>query len=225
MSMKLGITGLAAAVGLAFLPAAAMGQMGQIGAPEWQIAGYGGYAAFSKLGDLGTSDVKAKGAAALGFTVTRYLNENWGVRAAWGYMPSKLETKPVPEGVTATSGTEIAGMKVYTLDVTVLYRFPLRSLEPYVLAGAGGIVFDPNRDAIDNGLLANGDVNRAFMTVFGVGVNVPVGRMLALNAEITDHLAFKSIDPETFTVADETFKDKAVHSFGFVGGFTVLLGR
>jgi opacity protein-like surface antigen len=221
MTKRMSIAGLATALAFLVYAGSAMGQLGSL---EWQFAGSAGYGLITKLGDLdGTSEVKAKNDVALGLAATVFLDRNWGVRLQWAYIPTSLELEPVPDGVTATDGDEVGGMKAYFLNGALVYRRPLEWAEPYVLAGFGGAAYDPDLDAVASGLLDSGDVHRVFSVVFGAGVVYPVSPQVGLLAEVVDHVTFESIDPDEFVEA--SFDESTAHHIRLVVGVSVTVGR
>src|SRR5258708_18772838 len=88
-------------------------------------------------------------------TYRYFFNDHHGVEANYGY---SLNTQ------SYSSASGVLGVKSYSHEISAAYvfRLPMRKFTPFVLAGAGGLIFDPKDFAG-----ANSQARAAF--VFGGG--------------------------------------------------------
>lgn len=98
-----------------------------------------------------------------------FFNAHNGVEANYGY---SLNTQ------NYSLGSGSVGVKSYSHEVSAayIYRMPLRHLTPFVLAGAGGLIFDP-KDVAG----ASSQTRGAF--VYGGGADFNVSRHIFMRAE------------------------------------------
>ena len=99
-------------------------------------------------------------------TYRYFFSTHHGVEANYGYRRNTLSYAGLP-GVN-TNSHEISGAYVF--------RMPLKNLTPFVLAGAGALVFDPRNFAG-----ANTQTRAAF--VYGAGADFSVSRHIFMRAE------------------------------------------
>lgn len=130
-----------------------------------------------------------------------FVNKNHGVEVNYGYT---LNTQRYG------SGSNLLGIKSYSHEATAAYvlRFPLRRWSPFVLAGGGGLTFDPKDVA---GANTQGRV--AFL--YGAGADISLTRRLFMRAEYRG-LVYNS---PTFDVVGLSGMDRVTHraepSLGF----------
>src|SRR5579862_2242485 len=98
-----------------------------------------------------------------------FFNTHSGVEANYGY---SLNT----QSYGSTSG--LLGVKSYSHEVSAAYvfRLPMRKFTPFVLAGAGGLIFDP-KDFVG----ANSQARAAF--VYGGGADFNLSHRVFMRAE------------------------------------------
>jgi opacity protein-like surface antigen len=98
-----------------------------------------------------------------------FFNAHNGVEANYGY---SLNTQ------TYGSTSGLLGVKSYSHEVSAAYvfRMPMRKFTPFVLAGAGGLIFDPKDFAS-----ANSQVRAAF--VYGGGADFNLSHHVFVRAE------------------------------------------
>jgi len=98
-----------------------------------------------------------------------FFNARHGVEANYGY---SLNT----QSYRSTSG--VLGVKSYSHEISAAYvfRMPMRKFTPFVLAGAGGLIFDP-KDFVG----ADSQTRAAF--VYGGGADFNVSRHVFVRAE------------------------------------------
>jgi opacity protein-like surface antigen len=98
-----------------------------------------------------------------------FFNANNGVEANYGY---SLNT----QSYSSTGG--VLGVKSYSHEISAAYvfRMPMRKFTPFVLAGAGGLIFDP-KDFVD----ASSQARAAF--VYGGGADFNLSRRIFVRAE------------------------------------------
>jgi opacity protein-like surface antigen len=98
-----------------------------------------------------------------------FFNAHNGVEANYGY---SLNT----QSYGSTSG--VLGVKSYSHEVSAAYvfRLPMRRFTPFVLAGAGGLIFDP-KDFVG----ANSQTRAAF--VYGGGADFNLSQHVFVRAE------------------------------------------
>jgi opacity protein-like surface antigen len=98
-----------------------------------------------------------------------FFNTHSGVEANYGY---SLNT----QSYGSTSG--VLGVKSYSHEVSAAYvfRMPMRKFTPFVLAGAGGLIFDPKNFAG-----ANSQARAAF--VYGGGADFDLTHHVFVRAE------------------------------------------
>jgi opacity protein-like surface antigen len=98
-----------------------------------------------------------------------FFNAHNGVEANYGY---SLNTQ------TYGSTSGLLGVKSYSHEVSAAYvfRMPMRKFTPFVLAGAGGLIFDP-KDFVG----ANSQARAAF--VYGGGADFNISHRVFVRAE------------------------------------------
>src|SRR6202163_2354600 len=98
-----------------------------------------------------------------------FFNTHSGVEANYGY---SLNT----QNYGLTSG--VLGVKNYSHEISAAYvfRMPMRKFTPFVLAGAGGLIFDP-KDFVG----ANSQARAAF--VYGGGADLNISHRVFVRAE------------------------------------------
>ena len=98
-----------------------------------------------------------------------FFNTHSGVEANYGY---SLNTQ------SYGSTGEVLGVKSYSHEISAAYvfRLPMRKFTPFVLAGAGGLIFDPKNFAG-----ASSQARAAF--VYGGGADFDVTHHVFLRAE------------------------------------------
>ena len=98
-----------------------------------------------------------------------FFNAHNGVEANYGY---SLNTQ------TYGSTSGVLGVKSYSHEVSAAYvfRLPMRKFTPFVLAGAGGLIFDPKDFAG-----ANSQARAAF--VYGGGADFNISHRVFVRAE------------------------------------------
>src|SRR5580700_5366916 len=98
-----------------------------------------------------------------------FFNAHNGVEANYGY---SLNTQ------TYGSTSGLLGVKSYSHEVSAAYvfRMPMRKFTPFVLAGAGGLIFDP-KDFVG----ANSQARAAF--VYGGGADFNISQRVFVRAE------------------------------------------
>jgi opacity protein-like surface antigen len=98
-----------------------------------------------------------------------FFNAHNGVEANYGY---SLNTQ------IYGSTSALLGVKSYSHEVSAAYvfRVPMRKFTPFVLAGAGGLIFDP-KDFVG----ANSQVRAAF--VYGGGADFNISHRVFVRAE------------------------------------------
>jgi len=102
-------------------------------------------------------------------TYRYFFNDHNGVEANYGY---SLNTH------SYASDTGVLGVKSHSHEVSAAYvfRLPMHRFTPFVLAGAGGLVFDPKDFAG-----ANTQARAAF--VYGGGADINLSQHVFLRAE------------------------------------------
>jgi outer membrane immunogenic protein len=98
-----------------------------------------------------------------------FFNEHNGVEANYGYSLNTQNYGPDGAGL---------GVKSYSHEVSAAYvfRVPMRKFTPFVLAGAGGLIFDP-KDFVG----ANSQARAAF--VYGGGADFNLSHKVFMRAE------------------------------------------
>ncbi len=98
-----------------------------------------------------------------------FFNAHNGVEADYGY---SLNTQ------TYGSASEVVGVKSYSHEISAAYvfRVPMRTFTPFVLAGAGGLIFDP-KDLVG----ASSQARAAF--IYGGGADFNLSRHVYVGAE------------------------------------------
>jgi opacity protein-like surface antigen len=98
-----------------------------------------------------------------------FFNAHNGVEADYGY---SLNTQ------TYGSASGVLGVKSYSHEISAAYvfRMPMRTFTPFVLAGAGGLIFDP-KDFVG----ASSQARAAF--IYGGGADFNLSRHVYVRAE------------------------------------------
>ena len=102
-------------------------------------------------------------------TYRYFFNDHHGVEANYGY---SLNTQ------SYSSASGVLGVKSYSHEISAAYvfRMPMRKFTPFVLAGAGGLIFDPKDFAG-----ANSQARAAF--VYGGGADFKLSHRVFMRAE------------------------------------------
>jgi len=118
--------------------------------------------------DKGIENSATNSGGVLG-TYRYFFNAHHGVEANYGY---SLNT----QAYRSTTGA--LGVKSYSHEISAAYvfRMPMRRFTPFVLAGAGGLIFDP-KDFVG----ANSQARAAF--VYGGGADFNVSHHIFVRAE------------------------------------------
>jgi outer membrane immunogenic protein len=130
-----------------------------------------------------------------------FFNTHNGVEANYGY---SLNTQ------TYGSPSGVLGVKSYSHEVSAAYvfRLPMRNVTPFVLAGAGGLIFDPKDFA---GVSSQG--RAAF--VYGGGADFKLTQRVFVRAEYRGFV----YDSPTYDLAGLAGTDRVTHraepSLGF----------
>jgi opacity protein-like surface antigen len=98
-----------------------------------------------------------------------FFDKHQGVEVNYGY---SLNTQ------NYTSGGSALGVKSYSheLSAAYVYRFPLRGVTPFVLAGAGGLIFDPKD-------VAGANLQGRAAFIYGGGADFNVSKRVFVRAE------------------------------------------
>jgi len=122
-----------------------------------------------------------------------FFNAHNGVEADYGY---SLNT----QSYASTSG--VLGVKSYSHEISAAYvfRMPMRHFTPFVLAGAGGLIFDP-KDFVG----ASSQSRAAF--VYGGGADFDLSRHVFVRAEYRG-LVYSS---PTYDLAGFSGLDRTTH--------------
>jgi opacity protein-like surface antigen len=122
-----------------------------------------------------------------------FFNTHSGVEANYGY---SLNT----QSYGSTSG--LLGVKSYSHEVSAAYvfRMPMRKFTPFVLAGAGGLIFDP-KDFVG----ASSQARAAF--VYGGGADFDVTHHVFVRAEYRGFL----YNSPTYDLAGLSGVDRTTH--------------
>jgi outer membrane immunogenic protein len=134
-----------------------------------------------------------------------FFNEHNGIEADYGYA---LNT----QSYSSSSGA--LGVKSYSHEISAAYvfRMPMRNFTPFVLAGAGGLIFDPSNFA---GASSQG--RAAF--VYGGGADFKLSQHVFVRAEYRGFV----YDSPTYDLAALAGVDRVTHraepSLGFGYGW------
>ena len=130
-----------------------------------------------------------------------FFNANNGVEANYGY---SLNT----QSYTSTSGS--LGVKSYSQEVSAAYvfRVPMRNFTPFVLAGAGGLVFDPKDFAG-----VSSQARAAF--VYGGGADFKLSQHIFMRAEYRGFVYDSPIYDLTGLAGADRITHRAEPSVGF----------
>jgi opacity protein-like surface antigen len=122
-----------------------------------------------------------------------FFNDHHGVEANYGY---SLNT----QNYGSTSGT--LGVKSYSHEISAAYvfRMPMRNFTPFLLAGVGGLIFDP-KDFVG----AGSQVRAAF--VYGGGADFKLSQHVFVRAE---YRGFVCNSP-TYDLTDLAGADRVTH--------------
>jgi opacity protein-like surface antigen len=92
---------------------------------------------------------------------------------------------------------DVAGVKedrktpdILSYQAGLRYSFPVRSVSPYVAAGAGAVTFLSNTDADRVPQLSKSETS--FAINFGAGLNYPLSERVGLRADLRELVAFPS---------------------------------
>ena len=153
-------------VGLAASALPAFSQSEGMGGSEVSVQAFG---SFVKSTTDNGIDNKATNSGGLLGTYRYFFNTHNGVEGDYGYSLN-TQNYGLPAGTL--------GVKSYSNEVSAAYvfRVPMRSFTPFVLAGASGLIFDPK-----NFVGASSQARAAF--VYGAGADFNLPRHFFMRAE------------------------------------------
>jgi opacity protein-like surface antigen len=163
LSKKFVVTSL---VGIASMALPAFSQSETPGMNEVSVQAFGSFV--KSTTDKGIENKATNSGGVLG-SYRYFFNTHSGVEANYGY---SLNT----QNYDSTSG--VLGVKNYSHEISAAYvfRMPMRKFTPFVLAGAGGLIFDP-KDFVG----ASSQARAAF--VYGGGADIDLTHHVFLRAE------------------------------------------
>src|SRR5882724_47801 len=146
-------------VSIASMALPAFSQSESPGKNEISVQAFGSF--LKSTTDNGIENTATNSGGVLG-SYRYFFNARHGVEANYGY---SLNT----QSYRSTSG--VLGVKSYSHEISAAYvfRMPMRKFTPFVLAGAGGLIFDP-KDFVG----ADSQTRAAF--VYGGGADFNVSR-------------------------------------------------
>jgi opacity protein-like surface antigen len=153
-------------VSIAALALPAFSQSETPGKNEVSVQAFGSFV--KSTTDNGVENTASNSGGVLG-SYRYFFNTHSGVEANYGY---SLNTQ------SYGSPTGMAGAKSYSHEVSAAYvlRLPMRKFTPFVLAGAGGLIFDP-KDFVG----ASSQARAAF--VYGGGADFDLTHHVFVRAE------------------------------------------
>lgn len=133
---------------------------------EISVQGYGSFVKNTTQNGLQQSATNTGGVLA---SYWFFFNRNSGVEANYGFQANTERY--------ATQGS-VAGVNSRSSEVSAAYvfRVPMKNVTPFVLAGAGGMIFDPNN-------LAGVDTQARAAFVYGAGADLNVSKHVFMRAE------------------------------------------
>ena len=185
-------------VGLASAAMPAFSQSENPGNNEVSVQAFGSFV--KSTTDNGIENKATDSGGVLG-SYRHFFNAHNGVEADYGY---SLNTQ------NYTSAAGALGVKSYSHEISAAYvfRMPMRNFTPFVLAGAGGLIFDPNNFAG-----AGSQARAAF--VYGGGADFNLSRRVFVRAEYRGFV----YDSPTYDLAGLAGADRTTHraepSLGF----------
>jgi opacity protein-like surface antigen len=185
-------------VGLASAAMPAFSQSENPGNNEVSVQAFGSFV--KSTTDNGIENKATDSGGVLG-SYRHFFNAHNGVEADYGY---SLNTQ------NYTSAAGALGVKSYSHEISAAYvfRMPMRNFTPFVLAGAGGLIFDPNNFAG-----AGSQARAAF--VYGAGADFNLSRRVFVRAEYRGFV----YDSPTYDLAGLAGADRTTHraepSLGF----------
>jgi opacity protein-like surface antigen len=126
-------------------------------------------------------------------TYRHFFDTHNGVEADYGYALNS-------QNYTSTNG--VVGVKSYSHEISAAYvfRMPTRYVTPFVLAGAGGLIFDPSNFAG-----ASSQARAAF--VYGAGADFKLSQHVFVRAEYRGFV----YDSPTYDLAGLAGVDRTTH--------------
>ncbi len=185
-------------VGLATMALPGFAQSEGTGGSEVSVQAFGSFV--KSTTDNGIDNQATNSGGVLG-TYRYFFNTHNGIEADYGYSLN-TESYGLPAGVL--------GVKSYSNEISAAYvfRMPMRKFTPFVLAGAGGLIFDPKNYAG-----ADSQARAAF--VYGGGSDFNLARHIFVRAE---YRGFVYNSP-TYGLAELSGVDRVTHraepSLGF----------
>lgn len=189
---------ITAVAGAALIALPAFAQSEDAGKNEVSVQAFGSFVKTTTDNGVQNSATNSGGVLA---TYRRFFDAHSGIEANYGY---SLNTQNYASLAGAT------GVQSYSHEVSGAYvfRLPLRHFTPYVLAGAGALVFDPkNFQGLDSQTRAAG--------IYGGGADFGVSRHVFVRAEYRGFL----YDSPTYNLTSVAGADRVTHraepSIGF----------
>jgi len=157
---------VASILGIASMALPAFSQSENPGRNEVSVQAFGSFV--KSTTDNGIQNQATDSGGVLG-SYRFFFNDHNGVEANYGY---SLNT----QNYGSTNGA--LGVKSYDHEISAAYvfRMPLRKFTPFVLAGAGGLIFDP-KDFVG----ASSQTRAAF--VYGAGADFNISQHIFMRAE------------------------------------------
>jgi outer membrane immunogenic protein len=185
-------------VGIAAAALPALAQSENPGNNEVSVQAFGSFV--KSTTDNGIENKATDSGGVLG-SYRHFFNAHNGVEADYGY---SLNTQ------SYTSAGGALGVKSYSHEISAAYvfRMPMRNFTPFVLAGAGGLIFDPN-----NFTGASSQARAAF--VYGGGADFNLSEHVFVRAEYRGFV----YDSPTYGLTGLAGSDRTTHraepSLGF----------
>jgi opacity protein-like surface antigen len=185
-------------VGIAVAALPALAQSENPGNNEVSVQAFGSFV--SSTTDNGVENKATNSGGVLG-SYRHFFNAHNGVEADYGY---SLNT----QNYASASGA--LGVKTYSHEISAAYvfRMPMRNFTPFVLAGAGGLIFDPN-----NFTSASSQARAAF--IYGGGADFNLSQRVFVRAEYRGFV----YDSPTYGLTGLAGADRTTHraepSLGF----------
>ena len=153
-------------IGIASLALPAFSQSESLEKNEVSVQAFGSYV--KSTTDNGIRNSATNSGGVLG-SYRYFFNEHSGVEANYGYSLN-----------TQSYGSSAGGLGVrsysHELSAAYVFRVPMRKFTPFVLAGAGGLIFDP-KDFVG----ANSQARAAF--VYGGGADINLSHRVFVRGE------------------------------------------
>lgn len=124
-----------------------------------------------------------------------YYDAHWGVEAVFNYIDTEIELD-----------TDERNVDVYFNHIDALYHFmPYSKLVPYIAAGAGVIVFDPDHAHTDNDFAANYGVGLKYSLTENVSLRADVRHVISIDDSTQNNLLYTA--GLTISFGGETIKE------------------